>query len=111
VAQQIIQKGYFARPYLGINFQSIDPGIAANYNLPAQWGAYVTDVASGSPASQAGLQQGDIITKVGNVTLDATHSYIDALFTYKPGDQITLEVVRGNQTMQVQVTLGEARHT
>ena len=110
VAQQIIQKGYFARPYLGISFQPIDPNIAANYNLPAKWGVYVTDVASGSPASQAGLQQGDIITKVGNVALDETHSYINTLFTFKPGDQITLEVVRGNQTTQVQVTLGEARH-
>ena len=110
VAQQIIQKGYFARPYLGISFQPIDPNIAANYNLPAKWGVYVTDVASGSPASQAGLQQGDIITKVGNVALDETHSYINTLFTFKPGDQVTLEVVRGNQTTQVQVKLGEARH-
>lgn len=110
VAQQIIQKGYFARPYLGISFQPINPDIAANYNLPAKWGVYVTDVASGSPASQAGLQQGDIITKVGNVALDETHSYINTLFTFKPGDQVTLEVVRGNQTTQVQVKLGEARH-
>ncbi len=111
VAQQIIQKGYFARPYLGIsNFQPINPEVAATYNLPVQWGVYVTNVASGSPASQAGLQQGDIITKVGNVALDQTHSYINALFAYKPGDQVTLEVVRGSQTMQIQVTLGEARH-
>ncbi len=110
VAQQILQKGYFARPYLGINYQPINPQIAATYNLPAQWGVYVTDVANGSPASQAGIQQGDIITKVGNVALDETHSYVNALFTYKPGDQVTLEIVRGNQTSQVQVTLGEARH-
>ncbi len=110
VAQQIIQKGYFARPYLGISFQPINPDIAANYNLPAQWGVYVTDVASGGPASQAGLQRGDIITKVGNVALDETHSYINTLFTFKPGDTVTLEIMRGNQTMQVQVKLGEARH-
>src|SRR5215207_1137331 len=37
VAQQLIEKGYFARPYLGISFQPINPEIAANYNLPAQW--------------------------------------------------------------------------
>ena len=57
VAQQIIQKGYFTRPYMGISFQPIDPSIAARYNLPAQWGVYVTEWLSGSPASQAGLQQ------------------------------------------------------
>lgn len=110
VAQQIIQKGYFARPYLGISFQPINPDIALRYNLPAQWGVYVTRISSGSPASQAGLLEGDIITKIGEVTLDETHSYVNTLFTFKPGDQINLEVVRGNDNVQVQVTLGEAQH-
>jgi len=111
VAQQIIQKGYFARPYMGISFQPINPDIAAQYNLPAQWGVYITKVADNSPASKAGLQQGDIITKVGDVTLDETHSYVNTLFTYKPGDQISLEVVRSNKNIQVPITLGEAKHT
>ena len=111
VAQQIIQKGYFARPYMGISFQPINPEIAAQYDLPAQWGVYITKVADNSPASKAGLQQGDIITKVGDVALDETHSYVNTLFTYKPGDQITLEVVRGNKNIQVPITLGEAQHT
>lgn len=110
VAQQIIQKGYFARPFLGISIQPINPEIAARYNLPAEWGVYVTDVVNGSPASQAGLQQGDIITKIGDVALDETHSYVNTLFMFKPGDQTTLELVRGNQKLQVQVTLGEAQH-
>ena len=110
IAQQIIQKGYFARPYMGISYQPIDPNIAARYNLPAQWGVYVTDVESGSPASEAGLQQGDIITKIGDVTLDETHTYVNTLFTFKPGDQITLNVLRDGQEMQLQITLGEAKH-
>jgi serine protease Do len=111
VAQQIIQKGYFARPYMGISFQPINPDIAAQYDLPAEWGVYVTKVADNSPASKAGLQQGDIITKVGDVALDETHSYVNILFSYKPGDQITLEVLRGNKNIQVPITLGEAQHT
>ncbi|HEX6035064.1 MAG TPA: trypsin-like peptidase domain-containing protein [Anaerolineales bacterium] len=109
VAQQIIEKGYFARPYLGISFQPINPGIAARYNLPAEWGVYITQVAENSPASVAGLQQGDIITRIGDVSIDETHSYVNALFDYKPGDQITLGIVRGNDTVQVNVTLGEAQ--
>jgi serine protease Do len=111
VAQQIIQKGYFARPYLGISFEPINPDIALRYNLPAQWGVYITRISSGSPASQAGLQEGDIITKIGDVTLDETHSYVNTLFTFKPGDQITLDVVRGTDNVQVKVTLGEAQHS
>jgi 2-alkenal reductase len=110
VAQQIIQKGYFARPYIGISYQPINPEIAARYDLPAKWGVYVTDVTTGSPASNAGLQQGDIITRIGDVALDETHSYVNTLFTFKPGDQITVEVIRGNAKVQVPITLGEARH-
>ncbi|MBK9924700.1 MAG: trypsin-like peptidase domain-containing protein [Anaerolineales bacterium] len=111
IAQQIIQKGYFARPYIGINFQPINPNIAARYNLSAQWGVYIMEVSANSPASTAGLQQGDIITKVGDVALDETHSYVNTLFAFKPGDQVTLTVMRNGQEMQVQITLGEANHT
>jgi serine protease Do len=110
IAQQIIQKGYFARPYMGIRFQPINPAIAARYNLPAQWGVYVMEVVEGSPASKAGLQQGDIITRIGDVALDETHSYVNTLFTFKPGDEITLTVMRGGKEMQVKITLGEAKH-
>jgi serine protease Do len=110
VAQQIIEKGYFARPYIGISFQPINPEIAANYNLPAQWGVYITNIADNSPASHAGLQAGDIITKIGDVALDETHSYVNTLFAFKPGDQLTLDIVRGQENIQVQVTLGEAQH-
>jgi S1-C subfamily serine protease len=110
VAQQIIQQGYFARPYMGISFQPINPDIASRYNLPAQWGVYITRVESGSPADNAGLKENDIITKVGDITLDETHSYVNSLFKYKPGDTIPLTVMRDGKETQLQVTLGEAKH-
>jgi serine protease Do len=110
VATQIIQKGYFAHPYIGITYQPIAPDIANAYNLPVQWGAYVSTVASGSPASQAGLQEGDIITRVGDVAIDQNHSYLNTLYTYKPGDKVALTVVRNGQTAQLEITLGEATH-
>jgi serine protease Do len=110
VAQQIIQQGYFTRPYMGISFQPITPDIANAYNLPVQYGAYLTDVAASSPASKAGLQAGDIITKLDNVAIDGTHDYINLLFTYKPGDTVTVEFYRNGQTQQVQVTLAQAQN-
>ena len=110
IAGQIMQQGYFARPYIGINYQPIDPNIAAQFNLPTQWGVYVTVVAAGSPASQAGLQQGDIITRIGDVTLDESHTYVNTLFSFKPGEQTTLTLIRDGKEMQVQVTLGEMKH-
>jgi 2-alkenal reductase len=110
VVEQIIQKGYISRPYMGINFQPITPDIASAYHLPVQWGAYVTSVAASSPAHQAGIQTGDIITSIGSVTLDGTHSFINTLFTFKPGDQVTIEFMRNGKSQQVQMTLGETSH-
>ena len=110
VATQIIQKGYVSHPYLGISYQPITPDVAAAYSLPIQWGVYVTRVAAGSPAAQAGLQPGDMIGQIDNVPLDATHSYLNTLFSYKAGDQITLSIIRNGQTFQAKVTLSEASH-
>lgn len=109
VAEQLIQKGYVSRPYLGIRWQPVTPDIASAYNLPVNWGVYVTEVGSQSPASQGGLQRGDIITKIGAISLDADHSFINALFNFKAGDTVTLEVMRGSRTLQIQVTLGESK--
>lgn len=110
IADQIVEQGYFARPYMGISFQPINPSIAERYNLPAKWGAYITQVEAGSPAAQAGLQENDIITKIGDITIDETHSYVNSLFNYKPGDTIHLTVMRDGQETQLQITLGEAKH-
>jgi serine protease Do len=108
VAEQLIQNGSIMRPYLGISFQPITPDIASAYNLPAQWGIYVTDVAANSPASKGGLQQGDIITAIGGVSLDAAHSYINTLFTFKPGTSVAVDYIRNGKSLQVSVTLGRA---
>jgi S1-C subfamily serine protease len=102
---QIIEKGYFAHPFLGITYQPITPAIARAYDLPVQWGVYISRVAANSPASEAGLQRGDIITSVGGVALDDSHSYLNTLYAYKPGDRISLTITRGGETLDVQVTL------
>lgn len=109
VVEQIIEKGYFSRPYLGIRWQSINPQISAMYRLPVEWGVYIANVTPDSPAANAGLQRGDIITRIGDVTLDGDHSYINALYAYSPGDKIMLEIVRENKKMEVEVTLGETK--
>lgn len=107
VAEQIIEKGYFARPYLGVRWQLVTPRVAAVYNLPVEWGVYVTGVYSGSPAETAGIQRDDIITRIGDIALDENHAYINAVYQYQPGDTVTVEVVRNGQVLQVQVRLGE----
>ena len=66
VSEQLIANGYVSRPYLGITYQPITPQIAAHYRLPVDYGVYITDVDSNSPASQAALQVGDIITGIND---------------------------------------------
>ena len=109
IAERIITQGYFARPYLGVNYQSINPSIARRYNLPAEWGAYVNKVAIESPAALAGLQRGDIITRVGDTFIDERTSYINALFKFQPGEQVNITYLRNGLEQTVNVTLGEAR--
>ncbi len=108
VADQIIQNGHVSRPYLGISWQPITPRVAAIYRLPVQYGVYVTDVASNSPASKAGLQVGDIITAIDKTNIDETHAYINTLFQYSAGDTVTLTMNRNGQQLQIQATLGES---
>ena len=111
VATQIIQRGYFSRPFMGISYQAITPDIAAAYNLPVQWGVYVTRVDAGSPAGNAGLQVDDIITSINSVKMDETHNYLNMLYTYKPGDMVTVGVVRNGQETTLQIILGESSHS
>ena len=108
VADQIIQTGYISHPYMGINFQPVTPDIASAYNLPVQWGAYVTSVSASSPAGKAGLQTDDIITSLGGIALDGTHSFINTLFNFKPGDQIEVGFMRGGKSQSVQLTLAQS---
>jgi serine protease Do len=109
IAERIITQGYFARPDLGVSYQAINPAIASRYSLPAQWGAYVTNVAAGSPAAQAGIQRGDIIVSIGNTAIDEQTSYINALFDYQPGEQVAVKLIRNGSEMTLSVTLGNAK--
>lgn len=109
IAEQIISKGYVARPYLGVRWQAITPRLAAAYNLPVEWGIFVSEVMSGGPADQGGVLQGDIITQIGDIPLDENSSYVNALFVHQPGETITLKVVRNMQRIEIQVTLGETK--
>jgi serine protease Do len=108
VSAQIIQNGHVTRPNLGISWQPITPRVAAIYRLPVQYGVYITDVTANGPASQAGLQVGDIITGIDNTSIDETHAYINTLFQYSAGDTVTLTINRNGRQTQVKVTLGDS---
>lgn len=107
VVEQLIQKGFFSRPYLGINMQPITPDISSIYDLPVEWGVYITSVEENSPAGVSGLQQGDIITKMGDIPLDDENSFVNALFAHSPGQTVSLDVLRQGNVINIEVTFGE----
>jgi serine protease Do len=109
VAAQLIENGQISRPYLGINGQPIDPQISRRYNLPVDYGLYIFSVVANSPAASVGLQEGDIITQFDSTPIDKDHPYLNVLYNFQAGDQVNLSVARGNQTIQVQVTLKEGQ--
>jgi 2-alkenal reductase len=114
VADQLIATGRVRFPFLGITYLTIDGQVAAEFNLPVQNGAYIRSsrpgepaVQPGSAAARAGLREGDIIVAVDNVRLDYNTSLRQLLLRYKPGDTVTLTVLRDGRERAIQVTLGE----
>lgn len=108
--ESVLATGKVSRPYIGVQYVMLDEGIADQLNIKQTSGAYVGPgngpaVVAGSPAEKAGLQSGDIITKVNNTTLSDTVSLVSQVAKYKPGDIITLTVIRDGKERQVKVTL------
>ena len=76
--------------YLGITVVSVSDEAKEMYNMPA--GAFVYEVTEGSAAEQAGMKQGDIITKFDGITIDSNDALVDLLEYYEAGETVTVEV-------------------
>lgn len=76
--------------------------------LTGTTGAFISQVTPDSPAAQAGLQSGDIITAVDSTEVNADHDLATLIGQHKPGDVVTLKVSRDLQEpREVKVTLGD----
>lgn len=106
VTQQLIEHGHVRRPYLGVEWVAITPRVASAYNLPVQFGAYVQDVQPGSPADTGGLQQGDILTTIDDQAIDEDNNLVTILMRFDPGESVQMTVVREQEEVTLNVTLG-----
>ncbi|HEX9728396.1 MAG TPA: M28 family peptidase [Gemmatimonadales bacterium] len=70
-------------------------------------GVRLTGVRSGSPAEAAGILGGDIITRIGDHDVADLYGMTDALSAHKPGDVVTIVVLRDGQTLELTATLGQ----
>ena len=110
VSDQLIAQGFVSRPYLGVSWALVNPDVAQANGLAVQWGVYVKSVGDGSPAAQAGLQTGDILTAIGDTPLDGDHPFVNTLLKFSVGQEVAVKVVRGSQTLTLNVKLGERPH-
>ena len=101
----IMEYGYVTgKPYMGIINTSVS-GEAQRYGTPA--GAYVLGVVEDSCAAKAGLQEGDIITKIDDTDITSSDDLQNALADYQAGDTATLTVSRSGQVQTLTITFDE----
>ena len=116
IMEQAVAGKELSRPYMGVVYQAIDRQYADAHNLSVREGAIIQRgangnstspaVVPGSPADQAGIREGDIITKVNDQAIDTDHPLDATLSMFAPGDTVTVSLLRDGQTITVQVQLG-----
>ncbi|HEX3294671.1 MAG TPA: trypsin-like peptidase domain-containing protein [Solirubrobacterales bacterium] len=107
--------------YLGVTSESLYPQLSEHLGLDTQTGAMITDVVSGSPADDAGLKGssgedtfqlqrvktgGDVVLAVDGKPVLENNDLSKLVAAHKPGETVTLEVLRNGQKTNVDVTLG-----
>jgi serine protease Do len=90
---------------LGLNLQDLTPDIMAQLGYEKEKGALVADVASGSPAEDAGLGRGDLIKEVNRMPISSVREFEKAIKGFKAGDVIALLVRRGPTTLFVGIKI------
>lgn len=107
---EFISTGKISRALLGVNYQIVTRDYAILNEIPQ--GAYIVDVVPGSAAEKAGIESGDIITKIDGKEVNTQNFISEFIRTKKPGDKVNIEVWKDNgdkgETKRVEATLQEA---
>jgi putative serine protease PepD len=103
IAKQIINGEEPSHAQLGVSLVTVDKATANRYNLAVEQGAYVAAVSAG--AAEAGIEEGDIITKVDGKKVTSATDVILQVRSHNPGDSITVEVNRNGEAKSFDVTL------
>ncbi len=107
VTTQIIEKGHVVRGWLGVGIQNISPELAESFELPEPQGAIITHIMPSSPAEQAKLKQGDIITQINGQRVHDFRDTLAHISRQKPGSDITVTVLREGKTLEKKTKVSE----
>jgi len=114
IIEQVLAGEPIERPWIGIRYEEIDAQVAEDNDLTVTEGAWidagdqdgVKAVLANSPAKDAGLKDGDIITAIGDQAVDREHPLDLLLLQHSPGDTVALTVLRDDASISVDLTLG-----
>jgi S1-C subfamily serine protease len=126
VVSQLLESGKVDHAYIGVEMATITSELASNVRLPVDQGVLIQRVRTDSPAARAGLRGGttqvvvdgesylvggDVITKADGQPIESAEQLRSVVTSKQPGDEITLEVHRQNETKEVSVKLGRQPNT
>jgi S1-C subfamily serine protease len=107
ISSELIKSGDITRGFMGIGTVDITKALASSLNLPVDQGVGVVNVASGSPADQAGLQADDIIVAIAGQQVADSGDLLNVLQKDGPGKTVSVDFYRGAKKMSANVTLGK----
>jgi serine protease Do len=107
IIQELVRQGYVTRPWLGVSVRDVDENIAAYFGLSVVKGVLVTQVSRNSPASRAGLQQGDVIVEMKGEEIITSTDLRNAIHSSQIGQEISITYVRNGSKNATKATLTE----
>ena len=107
IIDELMQKGYVARPYLGVTIFDKQTAARYGYTLSIDKGVYVFQVAIGSPADKVGLQRGDIILSVDDKEVNSVTEVRNDIAARKIGDKVKIRFDRDGRESNVDIVLEE----
>lgn len=105
--EQIKEKGYVARAWLGVGIQEVDHNLAESFGLEKPMGALVSQVVPGGPADKAQLHPGDIIVRLNDKPIHSADVLPMIVGTVPIGDKAKVEYIRDGKEAKATVTVGE----
>ena len=107
VVAQLKEKGHVTRGWLGVQIQPVTADIANSLGLKKAEGAIVDEPQSGSPAAQAGIESGDVITAVNGVQVKDARELARTIGMMAPDTSVKLDIVRNGEPRSVTATLAQ----
>lgn len=111
IINELLEKGYVARPYLGVTVFDKPTAARYGYQLTIDKGVYVFQVRLDSPAGRAGLGRGDVILAIEGKEVNSVTDVRNEVAAHKVGDKVKLKYERDGKETEVEVTLEEMPQT